>query len=132
MKVSGPLKNLIAEKAWEIPCESWEAQLNAKNEISRSRCLAEVETAKRVKSSLSSAVQHSMMLIQEKGASSWLTALPIAEFGFTLHKGAFRDTFCLRYGWLPSRLPENCDCGHWFTTEHALFCSMGGFPTLRQ
>ena len=32
----------------------------------------------------------------EKGASSWLSTLPIDEHGFALHKGAFRDALCLR------------------------------------
>ena len=37
----------------------------------------------------------------EKGAYTWLTALPIAEHGhgFTLRKGAFWDALCLRYNW---------------------------------
>ena len=35
---------------------------------------------------------------KENGASSWLSSLPIAEHGFALHKGAFRDALCLRYG----------------------------------
>ncbi len=51
-----------------------------------------------------------MALAQEKGASSWLTAFPVSEFGFNLHKCAFRDALCLRYGWLPSRTPTNCEC----------------------
>ena len=29
-----------------------------------------------------------MDLAQEMGASSWLTSLPLEEFGFSLHKGA--------------------------------------------
>jgi len=33
----------------------------------------------------------------EKGASSWLSTLPIAEHGFALLKGAFRDALCMRY-----------------------------------
>ncbi len=33
-----------------------------------------------------------MALASEKGASSWLTTLPIEEHGFTLHKGAFHRT----------------------------------------
>jgi len=36
-------------------------------------------------------------LASEKGASSWLTALPITNHCFRLHKGAFCDTLCLRY-----------------------------------
>ena len=27
-------------------------------------------------------------------------------------------------------IPSKCACGHSFTVEHALSCSMGGFPTL--
>ena len=131
MKVAGPLKSLIMEKTWEIPNETCEKQRDAKNEISRNRRRTEAEIASQLKSSLPSALQHSMTLAQEKGASSWLSALPISEFGFTLHKGAFRDALCLRYGWLPSRLPERCDCGRQFTVEHALSCPKGGFPSLR-
>ena len=32
-----------------------------------------------------------MDLLQEKGASSWLTALPVEDFGSVLHKGAICD-----------------------------------------
>ncbi len=28
-------------------------------------------------------------------------------------------------------LPTNCDCGKAFSTEHALSCAKGGFPTIR-
>ena len=72
-----------------------------------------------------------MDVSSEKGASSWLTTLPIAEHGFALHKGAFRDALCLRYGWRPSHLPSNCTCGKQLTVEHALSCSRGGFPSIR-
>ena len=56
----------------------------------------------------------------EHGSSSWLTSLPIEEFGFSLHKGAFFDALALRYGWLPARLPSHCTCGNTFTVEHSL------------
>ena len=67
----------------------------------------------------------------EKGASSWLTALPITEHGFTLHKGAFKDAVCLRYGWTPSCLSSHCTCGSSFTIDHAMNCKRGGFPSIR-
>ena len=66
-----------------------------------------------------------------KGTSKWLTANYTSEYGFTLHKNAFQDAFFLCYGWPLSRLPEKCDCGHQFNIEHALSCSMGGFPSLQ-
>ena len=53
------------------------------------------------------------------------------EHGFALHKGAFRDALCLRYGWRPPLLPSQCICGKSFTVEHALSCPFGGFPTIR-
>ena len=62
---------------------------------------------------------------------SWLTTLPIEEHGFALHKGAFRDAICLRYGWRPSCLPAECVCGKYFSVDHALSCSRGGYPSLR-
>lgn len=34
-------------------------------------------------------LQKAMDLSQEMGASNWLTTLPVEEFGFCLHKGAF-------------------------------------------
>ena len=35
------------------------------------------------------------MLAAEKGSSSWLTTLPLSEYGFSLHKEAFQDDLCL-------------------------------------
>lgn len=72
-----------------------------------------------------------MDLSREKGASSWLTVLPLEEHGFTLHKGAFHDALALRYGWTPDRVPANCVCGASFSVEHAMSCAKGGFPSLR-
>jgi len=72
-----------------------------------------------------------MDLASEKGASSWLTSLPIEEYGFCLHKGAFRDALALRYGWSPQQTPMYCVCGASFTVEHALSCPRGGFPIVR-
>jgi hypothetical protein len=67
----------------------------------------------------------------EKGASTWLTALPIQEHGFALHKGAFRDAISLGYGWTPTNLLSHCICGTSLSVEHALNCKCGGFPSLR-
>ncbi len=69
-------------------------------------------------------------VVGEKGASSWLTALPIQEHGFALHKGALRDAICLRYVWTPPRLPTHCVCVSAVSIEHTLNCKCGGFPSL--
>jgi hypothetical protein len=72
-----------------------------------------------------------MTLAQAKGSSNWLTALPLTDYGFTLHKGGFRDALSLRYGWQPFNCPTHCDCGTPFTVDHVLSCPKGGFPSLR-
>ena len=72
-----------------------------------------------------------MDLAQEKGASSWLTSLPIEEFGFALHKGAFHDALALRYNWQPLCTPSTCGCGAKFSVEHVLSCPKGSFPSIR-
>ena len=59
------------------------------------------------------------------------TALPIAEHGFTLHKGAFLDALCLRYNWTLPHLPTSCVCGAGLTVEHALTCPTGGYTFIR-
>lgn len=42
----------------------------------------------------------------EKGASSWLTSIPLAKYDFSLHEQAFRYALCLIFGWTPTRLPS--------------------------
>ncbi len=58
----------------------------------------------------------------EKGASTWVTVLPIQDHGFTLYKRSFRDALCLRYGWEPKDLASHCIRGKTFGVENALSC----------
>ena len=69
-------------------------------------------------------------MVSVEGASSWLTCRPL--HGFTLHKTAFRDGLCLRYGWKPEQLPSLCVYGRTFSVEmHALTCTTGGYTAMR-
>ena len=54
----------------------------------------------------------------------------ILSYSFSLHKGAFRDALCLRYGWRPSHLPSHCVCGKQFSVEHAMNCHRGRLPSI--
>ena len=88
--------------------------------------------AEELKERLPDKMQRAMTVASEKGASSWLLTMPIADHGFDLHKGAFRDALCLPlYGWRPHLLPSHCVCSQRLTIEHALSCSRGGFPSIR-
>lgn len=110
--------------------EVWAEQISAKSTIKSKRRILLDEVATNVRVSLSPPLQLAMDLSREKGASSWLTVLPLEEHGFTLHKQAFRDAIALRYGWPPLHLPATCACGNSFTVQHALSCPKGGFPSI--
>ena len=69
--------------------------------------------------------------IQEKGASSWLNALPIKSQGYALDKQSFRDAISTRYGIPLQKLPSHCVCGNPFSVQHALTCKKGGFVSSR-
>ena len=68
---------------------------------------------------------------RDKGASSWLNALPIKEQHLTLIKDEFRDALRLRYNQTLPNLPTNCPCGERFSVAHALSCKKGGFISQR-
>ena len=70
-------------------------------------------------------------IISKKGASLWLTTLPIKEEGFQFDKQTFWDLMRIRYGYQLTRLPEKCACGAHFDLQHALSCKKSGFVTLR-
>ena len=47
----------------------------------------------------------------EKGASLWLTTLPIKDEGFQIDKQSFWDLLKIRFGYQLTRLPNVCACG---------------------
>ena len=67
-------------------------------------------------------------IAQMKGASSWLSALPLEAEDYNLSKWEFFDAIQLRYWWEMKRLPINCVCKvEEFTPDHAMQCMNGGF-----
>ena len=66
-----------------------------------------------------------------KGASAWLTTLPLEEENRALNKAEFRDALSLRYGWRPKNLPQKCACGGDNSVAHCLDCKLGGYVVMR-
>ena len=60
-----------------------------------------------------------------------MTTLPILDEGYDLTKQPFWDLIRIRYGWILTRLPTNCECGTKFDIQRALSCKKGGFISLR-
>ena len=72
-----------------------------------------------------------MDLATQKGASSWLTVLPIRDMNFDLNKSEFRDAVKLRYDWDVPDMPSVCLCEDHFNVDHAMICKRGGFVIQR-
>ena len=68
---------------------------------------------------------------REKGASSWLSALPIKRLGYAVNKQEFRDAIALRYGWSIHGMPKHCGCGQLKSVDHAMTCGNGGYVIMR-
>ena len=106
----------------------------AETEDSSAKVKAEIQKEKRereekkvdfVKSQLSGQKLRVYEAITEKGASTWLNALPLKDHDLYLDKMTFRDSIFLRYDIPLPRLPTHCVCGANYTMEHALSCRKG-------
>ena len=72
-----------------------------------------------------------LIAAQEKGASSWLSSLPLKHLGYTLNKLEFRDSIRLRYDWAIPETPQFCACGKRNSLDHILICKKGGYVSMR-
>jgi hypothetical protein len=84
--ISYPLISKILSQDKEYSYDTYCSQMNAKNSVRKSNLSLLEETTTLVYNSLSDDMQYAMDLAQEKGASIWLTTLPIKEHVFFLHK----------------------------------------------
>ena len=76
--------------------------------------------------------QRAVDLACEKGASNWLTVIPLKDMDFDLNKREFRDAVRLRYDWpADTDNPSICVCGTMFTVDHAMICKRGGLVIQR-
>ena len=60
--------------------------------------------------------------LRDKGASSWLNAMPLADQGLALNKQEFRDSLHLWYSLPLVDLPRLWVCGDKSTVGHAFSC----------
>ena len=81
--------------------------IETKASIRQSNREYQVQQAETVYGHLSPQLKRCVDLAKEKGASSWLSVLPLDDHDFSLHKGAFKDAICLRYGWKLPNTPTN-------------------------
>ena len=98
-RVTAPLTALIIQQECTYPAGVTTEQTTIKGKIKAQRHQQHQKEAASLRERLPQNLQRVMDFCSEKGASSWLEVIPFVEHGFKLHKGAFRDVLCLRYGW---------------------------------
>ena len=68
---------------------------------------------------------------KEKGASSWLTVIPIQEHGFSFTKSEFKDALPIRFNKQLQGIPSKYPCGEKYDLNHAINCKRGRFVVMR-
>ena len=120
MKTTAPLVEKIVSQAHETPDDAVVSSLQQNVRREKTKVLR--TRLNDIKNSLTLKTQRAVELASEKGASNWLTVIPIDEMGFTLNKGEFRDAPKLRYDWEIADKPSICVCGDVFNVDHAMVC----------
>ena len=91
-------------------------------------CVGEIENGNyKVLSPLYPRIYCGQLTNRDKGASSWLTTVPLVDQGLALNKQEFRDSPRLSHNMPLSDLPSKCICGEKYTVCHALSCKKEGF-----
>jgi hypothetical protein len=129
-KATQQLANLIKKQEKSLNIDSHE-QLSIKKTIKKTIEEKQKNIADAILETLPSDLKRAVLVSQEKGASSFLTALPLQRHGFALSKCEFRDAILMRYRWPLPQLPSVCACGKPFTLDHSQICHLGGFVNMR-
>ena len=87
-----------------------EAQSNVMNDLKRRKEERWKIRHEQVKGLLNERMQRIIQLGSEKGASTWLTSLPLKTYGFRLNKQQFQDALCMRYDMKLANVPRSCSC----------------------
>ena len=129
IRVSAPLVSKIEAQCHETPEEAEVQRLVYA--IRKEKDDGLKEQLKEVKAMLPDKRRRAVDLACEKGASNWLTVIPLKDRDFDLNKREFRDAVKLRYDWPIPDNPSVCVCGSMFTVDHVMICQRGGLVIQR-
>ena len=120
-------------EAQEQNLDKYDAE-KLKKEIARLKMEKEemyIQHLEEIKTLVSDTLKRALELACEKGAGTWLSALPLQATGYALNKQCFRDGICLRYEWKIPNTPAYCGCGVKNSVTHTLSCKLGGYVHMR-
>ena len=130
--VSAPLVRLVQRQELEFePAVLSEEIKSLRLDVDEQNEARNKDKLKLIIENASDELKLALKAASEKGASSWVTAIPSFDHGTVLHKGEFVDAIYIRYGWPLLNLPLKCACGTSLDIQHALDCKLGGLRTIQ-
>ena len=93
--VSQPLIDLVLRQDLDLSINTLCTQLKIKVDLKKATDTKLKEKAVKVCDCLSDDMKCAVLNSSEKGASSWLTVVPLRSHNFALYKSAFRDAIAL-------------------------------------
>ena len=125
LQVTAPLVTQIVSQAHEPPDDALIRSLQLTTR--RERDVRLDDKLEDLRNSLPEKTKRAVNLAAEKGASSWLTVIPVKEMDLNVNKREFKGAVHLRYDWQINDVPNVCICGQPFNVDHAMICKRGGF-----
>ena len=130
--VSAPLVRLVKRQEFELEPSELLAQIKSlRSDVDKENEKRNSGKLELILDAAPADLKLALKACSEKGASSWVTAVPSYDHGTVLHKGEFTDAVCIRYGWTLANLPTTCACGTSFSVQHALDCKLGGLRVIQ-
>ena len=96
--ITNDLSNLIGNQTPNIPVTYRENVNTVKRTLLRSRDAALKTEFEELKELISEESARYLTSAAERGASAWMTVLPLKSLGYSLNKREFKDAMRLRYG----------------------------------
>ena len=124
-KIAAPLVTIMLMQGQFLPDQNNVNRI--KNEVKRNQEMLTKNKSESIEKELDETMLCALKEAKQKGASSWLTVLPLEEYNFVLSKAEFRDAINLRYGKNLRGLPSKCPYGQNYNVNHALNCKKGRF-----
>ena len=131
IKITSGLKELIKRQVQDYDLINFQEIKESRKEVRHMKEGNMKEEYSQILEECDERMKRQLELAQEKGSSSWLTCLPLQHLGYCLNKQGFRDSLCLRYGWMIKGIPTYCACGTKSDVNHTLTCKKGGYVIMR-
>ena len=99
VKITAGLTYLICHQEMVLSLLDKEEMAKTKIQLKKEKEITYKEEKENIIEMLCEKEKRMLLAASEKGASSWLSALPLKKLGYVINKQEFRDAICLRYGW---------------------------------